>query len=440
MPPGADRFALDEEPAENTPPPRAAAPAPAPMAAPPPMAARAPAPAPMPAPRAEPPRPAAPAPAPAPEPVREPRGETQRAAERASMPEPARAPTPAAEAPRPVLGGAAASPAVMAPSEPAYAHEIRTVELGPEGLGPLGALMEEIGVLEIVVEGTNVLVDRGSGLASSGQRFQSADSVTRVARHLLSRARVALDPARPIAEATLSDGTHILAILPPVAVGGALVEIRRVGRPAPSGESLVNAGMLSADMLRTLRTALSVRRNIVVVGAADAGVVQLVSALGAMVAPDERLLVVEATAELPVANPRAVRLTAAGTPFGELLTRASRLRADRVIVDGVRGGEAREALVLAASRGGGTVVGVRAVSGANVLDHLETLASLSGGRDGVHGLVASAAHVVVRMARGADGVRRVETIGEVGSEGMMELYEHGENGFASTGQMASFLT
>jgi pilus assembly protein CpaF len=289
-----------------------------------------------------------------------------------------------------------------------------------------------------VVEGTNILVDRGSGLSSTGQRFTSADSVTRVARHLLSRARVQLDASRPIAEATLNDGTHILAILPPVAVGGALVEIRRVGRPGPSGESLVSAGMLSADMLRALRSAIAVRRNIVVVGPSDAGVAQLVGALAAMGGPEERLLVIEAMSELPIANPRAVRLAAAGTSFSELLVRASRLRADRVVIDGVRGGEAREALLLAASRGGGTIVGIRTASSNAVLQHLESLASLAGGRDGVGALVTSSVHVVVRLVRGADGARRVESIAEAITGSLTELFEHGEGGFASTGAAPSF--
>jgi len=430
MPAGADRFALDEEPAEETavPSPRVVQPARSPSG---PLQAQREAPAQREAAMrtdAPPPQREAPAQREAP-----PQREQREAPPQREAPAPARMESPretsrAIEAPR-VMGGAAASDVV---------HEFRTIELGPEGLGPLGALMEEVGVLEIVVEGTSVLVDRGNGLTATGQRFTSGDSVTRVARHLLSRARVQLDASRPIAEATLPDGTHILAILPPVAVGGALVEIRRVGRPAPSGESLVSAGMLSADMLSTLRKAIATRRNVVVVGPSDAGVAQLVSVLAAMGGSDERLLVIEAMSELPIANPRAVRLAAAGTSFSELLVRASRLRADRVVIDGVRGGEAREALVLAASRGSGTIVGVRTASGEAVLHHLESLASLVGGRDGVNALVSSAVQVVVRLARGADGSRRIESISEASGGNLTELFEHGEGGFASTGATPTF--
>jgi len=432
MPAGADRFALDEEPAEetNAPAPRVVMPARSPSG--PMPAQRDAAPPRAEAPRAEAPRAEAPPPmrAEAPPPMRAeapPPVEPRRAE---AAPQSPRETSRAIEAPRPVLSASN--------GDAGHVHEFRTIELGPEGLGPLGPLLEEVGVLEIVVEGTNILVDRGNGLASTGQRFASADSVTRVARHLLSRARIHLDASRPIAEATLHDGTHILAILPPVAVGGALVEIRRVGRPAPSGESLVSAGMLSADMLRMLRSAIATRRNIVVVGPSDAGVAQLVSVLAAMGGSDERLLVIEAMSELPIANPRAVRLAAAGTNFSELLLRASRLRADRVVIDGVRGGEAREALLLAASRGGGTIVGVRTASGEAVLHHLESLASLSGGHDGVSALVASSVHVVVRLARGADGARRVESISEASGGNLTELFEHGEGGFASTGASPSF--
>jgi len=438
MPPGGDRFALDEEPADETatPAPRMVSPARPTGASPAPVlnapAARADAPPPMRAEAPPPMRAEAPPPMRGAEPPRGGGGGVGSDGPRTDAP-----PARLTDAPRPVLGGAAAAPAPQV-IDGGHVHEFRTIELGPEGMGPLGPLLDEVGVLEIVVEGTNVLVDRGSGLASTGQRFGHADSVTRVARHLLSRARVHLDASNPVAEATLPDGMHILAILPPVAVGGALVEIRRVGRPGPSGESLVNLGMLSSEMLKTLRAAVSARRNVLVIGPSDAGVAQLIGALATMGGPDERVLIVEAMSELPIANPRAVRLAAAGTDFGALLTRAARLRADRVIIDGVRGGEAREALVLAASRGGGTILGVRAASGADVLDHLEALASLSGGRDGVEKLVSSTVQVVVRLAKGADGVRRVETIAETTVEGLTELFEHGESGFASTGQAASF--
>ena len=104
-----------------------------------------------------------------------------------------------------------------------------------------------------------------------------------------------------------------------------------------------------------------------------------------------------------------------------------------------RGPEAREALLAMAARGGGTLVGVRAAAHAGVLEHLEALASLGTSKEGVAALIGASVHVIVRMVRGADGVRRLESIAELGTEGTVDLFEHGENGFASTGYRPSFM-
>jgi pilus assembly protein CpaF len=268
-------------------------------------------------------------------------------------------------------------------------------------------------------------------------KFASANHAVRAAAQLFAQAGIALSSA-PIQDVSLPDGSYVQAVLPPVAVGGPLIEIRRVGRPAVAGETLVAQGMLSSDMLATLRAAVAVRRNVVLVGPDDAGVPLLLSAL-VQGAGDERIVAIEPAAELTLGNAKVARFTAGGTPFGELIVRASRLRSDRVVIDGVRGAEAREALVALASRGGATLLGVRAVSHSAVLEHLEALASLSGGKDGVAALIGASVHVVVRMARGADGTRRVESISELGTEGLVELFELGENGFASSGYRPSFL-
>lgn len=363
-------------------------------------------------------------------------------------PEPAPAPAPAAPRaaePRPetqkLVEPPRAEPVRVEPVRTAAVDGPRLVEVAapdPQALGPLAALLEEPGVLEIVVEGARtILVDRGTGLVAAPSKFASPIHAVRAVAQLFAQAGVALSAA-PIQDACLPDGSYVQVVLPPVAVGGPIVEIRRLGRPAVAGETLVAQGMLSSDMLATLRAAVAVRRNIVVVGPDDAGVSGLLSAL-VQSAGDERIVAVESTAELTLGSAKATRFTAGGAAFGELIARASRLRCDRVVIDGVRGAEAREALIALASRGGATLLGVRAVSHSAVLEHLEALASLAGGKDGVAALIGASVHVVVRMARGADGTRRVESISELGTEGLVELFELGENGFASTGYRPSFM-
>jgi len=386
-------------------------------------------------PRAEPPPPIAAKPEPVrPEPSREPM-RTEPPAAREPRPETAKLEPPRAVSPR------HEEPRHHEPAPRAAVEGPRLVDVAapdPQALGPLAALLEEPGVIEIVVEGARgVLVDRGSGLVSAPGRFTSPTHAVRAVAQLFAQAGIALTAA-PMQEAVLPDGSHVSVVLPPVAVGGPLVEVRRVGRPAAAGETLVSQGMLSSDMLSTLRAAVAVRRNIVVVGPDDAGVPLLISAL-VQGAGDERIVAIESSPELALGSARVARFAAGSTPFGELIGRASRLRADRVVIDGVRGPEAREALIALAARGGATVLGVRAVSHSAVLEHLEALASLGGGKDGVAALIGASVHVVVRMARGADGTRRIESISELGTEGLMELFELGENGFASSGFRPTFM-
>jgi pilus assembly protein CpaF len=371
----------------------------------------------------EPARAAEPAPARETAPPREPRPETAKLEppRLLSSAEPARSVSPASS--------------VAGPPGPAL---VEVASPDPAALGPLAPLLEEPGVLEIVVEGSRgILLDRGTGLVSAPGRFATPTAAVRAAAQLFAQAGIAFTGAA-IQEASLPDGSHVCVVLPPVAIGGPLVEIRRVGRPAIAGETLVAQGLLSNDMLTTLRAAMAVRRNIVVVGPDDAGVATLLSALVAGEA-GERLIAIESSPELTLGGSNFVRFTAGASPFGPLIAHASRLRGDRVVIDGVRGAEARDALVSLASRGVATLLGVRAVSHSAVLEHLEALASLAGGKDGVAALIGASVHVVVRMSRGADGTRRVDSIAELGTEGLVELFELGENGFASTGYRPSFM-
>src|SRR5690606_24345229 len=138
------------------------------------------------------------------------------------------------------------------------------------------------------------------------------------------------DPASAMHEATLPDGAHLVAVLPPVALRGPVLEIRRTGRAPVTGESLVQQGTLSSEMLATLRAAVQARRNVVVVGAAGLGVSTAVSMIANLADPDDRVLAIEASPELALAASSAVRLTSsAGVSLAQLVAQAPRLRADR---------------------------------------------------------------------------------------------------------------
>jgi pilus assembly protein CpaF len=283
------------------------------------------------------------------------------------------------------------------------------------GLGPLGPLLDDPGVLEIVIEGpSTILVDRGSDLAPVPGRFSSADQLVTIVGRLLARGGAVLDGSSAMVETTLPDGAHVIAMLPPVALRGPVIEIRRTGRAPVTGESLVQNGLLTNDMLGVLRSAIEARRNVVVVGPGEVGVGSVVSAIANLAHSDDRVLAIEASPELALSAPHVVRLSASsGVRLGTLLAQAPRLRSDRLVLDGVSGPETRDALVLLASRGAGCVLGVRTSPTGPALEHLEALAGLDNGTNGVSRLLASAIHVLVRVGRDANGARRIVLIAEV---------------------------
>ena len=297
------------------------------------------------------------------------------------------------------------------------------------GLGALAPLLEEPGLLEIVVEGpSRVLVDRGSGLVETEARFSSVEMLLTALSRLFARGGQYLDSMeRTIAEASLPDGTHVSVVLPPTAVRGPFAEIRRTGRPAQALDALVAQGLLTGDMAGVLRRAVTARRNVVVMGPAEHGVPQLVSALANLTQADERVLAIEASPELALGNNgasrSAVRLVCSpGVDLRALLAHGARVRCDRLVVDGATSADVHDALVALSSRGGGALLGVRAAPMGAPHEHLAALARLAGAGD-VAGLVA-AAHVIVTIER-REGVRRVTSIGEVGAEGYMALFENG---------------
>ncbi len=446
----AERFPLDEEPAsgdDHAPSPRVVgAPAPmppAPMGPPMPMAA---------------PMPAAPAPA---------VGSAPTPAAPISSPRAAPLPKGAQAALSAVVSQAAGSfnpyevGAPVGDKDPRRGNARRAVEAAVDdvagsgmsferdkvataaleelvGLGALGSIVSDLSVREAVVQGVDgILVDRGQGLTPHDGYFSSVEALTVIVGRMVSMAGGFFDRSKASHEGTLPDGVHFTATLPPVAIGGPVIELRRTKRSGITGEQLVARGMLSNDILELLRRAVRGRKGVAIVGTSDAGVSQLVSAVANLSGPDERLVAIEVVPDLDLASESAVRLTCpSGSTFESVIHQGGRMRADRVVIDGVRGGEALAALVTAASRSG-SVVGVHSKSGPDALDHLTTLARIGGGSpEALSRLAASAITLVVRVGRG-DARPRVESVGEVRASGsgasLVELFgaDHASTGSPS---------
>lgn len=286
------------------------------------------------------------------------------------------------------------------------------------GLGALEPLLSDDSVREIVVEGPNKIVaDFGRGLEPVRGGFSSVDAVITVARRLIGQAGERVDPTRAIYETALPYGPHVTVVLPPVAVRGPVIEIRRMGR-TPTAETLVELGWMNEDMLEMLREAVRGRRNVMVAGAVGAGVTTLLGALAGLTEEHERIVTVEDVPDLNIDREHVIGLGASSANgkmnFRAVLNQASKLRADRLVVDDVRGEEAWDVLATIAARRPGNFIGLHAAQGSDAVSHVRRLVRLSGRPvEGFSDLLAQSVGLLVQVECGPDGARRVTRISEV---------------------------
>ena len=291
--------------------------------------------------------------------------------------------------------------------------------------GPLEALLRDPGIDEILVHGTSpIWVERGGRLERTGESFASEADLRQAIERLLTPAGRRVDEARPLCDARLPDGSRINVVLPPLAVDGPDLTIRRF-RPSPfTAEELVRTGSWSPELFDLLTSAVDERRNIIVCGGTGSGKTTTLAAIAGMLPAGERIVTVEDTAELRLAGDHVVRLESRPpSPGGrgevsirDLVRNALRMRPDRIIVGEVRGAEALD-LVLALCTGhDGSLSTVHAGSPAEALDRLVTLAMMAGlglPHATVAGQVASAVDLVALQERLPDGRRVVSRVQRV---------------------------
>jgi pilus assembly protein CpaF len=293
------------------------------------------------------------------------------------------------------------------------------------GLGPLEAVMRDPAVTEVMVCGpSRVFVERAGRIEPSPARFHDAAHLLHVIDRILAPLGRRVDEASPMVDARLPDGSRVNAVIPPLALDGPALTIRRFAATPLAGDDLVALGTLDADMLRLLRDAVRARRNVLVTGGTGSGKTTTLAALAAFVPPGERVVTIEDAAELRIGLPHVVRLEsrppslegAGAVTIRALVRNALRMRPDRIIVGEVRGGEALDMLQAMSTGHEGSLSTLHASSPADALRRLQTLA-LMGDLDlpyrAVADQVGSALHLVVHQARLADGARRIVEIAAV---------------------------
>ncbi len=309
------------------------------------------------------------------------------------------------------------------------------------GLGPLDPLLADDEVDEIIVNGAGpggrVWVERSGRLELTSAAFASDGDLRHAIERILAPLGRRVDESEPLCDARLSDGSRINVVLPPLAVDGPLLTIRRFRRRALTADELVHIGTWSPSLREFLAASVDARLNVLVSGGTGSGKTTTLNALSAFIPAVERVVTIEDTAELRLQQPHVVRLEARPANVegrGEVTVRrlvrnALRMRPDRIVVGEVRGGEALDMLAAMTSGHDGSLSTVHAGSPEEALRRVETLA-LMGGVDLPHSAireqVAGAIDLVVHQARMPDGARQVVAVAEVvrvaGGPATRELY------------------
>jgi pilus assembly protein CpaF len=293
------------------------------------------------------------------------------------------------------------------------------------GLGPLEVLLEDPAVEEVMVNGPScVYVERGGLIEPTEVRFADEEELRNAIERILAPLGRRVDELSPMVDARLGDGSRVNVVIPPLAIDGPLVSIRRFGAERPDPDRLVALGTISVAQRQLLAAAVGERRSILVSGGTGSGKTTLLNALSSFIAPGERVVTIEDAAELRLQQPHVVRLES--RPAGiegrgevsvrDLLRNALRMRPDRIVIGEVRGAEALDLLAALNTGHAGALSTVHANSPADALSRLETLALMAGvglPHAAVAEQVQRGIDLVVQLERRADGARVVGEIAEV---------------------------
>ncbi len=318
------------------------------------------------------------------------------------------------------------------------------------GLGPLEPLLRDPDVTDILVNGPRqVYVERDGCLERTAVAFHDERHLLQVVQRVAARVGRRIDETSPMVDARLADGSRVNAIIPPLALDGPLVSIRRFARGSLFLEDMVARGCLTEDMRAFLAACVRARVNMVVSGGTGSGKTTLLNALSAFLSPDERVITIEDAAELRLLQPHVVRMETRPPNIegqGEVTTRdlvrnALRMRPDRIIVGECRGPEALDMLQAMNTGHEGSLTTIHANETRDALSRLEMMVGMAGFDLPVWIIrrqVAAAIQVVIQTARLAGGARKVVRISEItGMEGdvisMHDLFAFRQTGLDDGG-------
>jgi len=293
------------------------------------------------------------------------------------------------------------------------------------GLGPLEPLLQDPTVTDILVNTASlVYVERGGVLEKTNVVFKDNHHLLHIIEKIVSKVGRRVDESSPMVDARLTDGSRVNAIIPPLAIDGPLLSIRRFGTDPLTANDLIAYGEMKPVMMEVLQKAVRARLNIVVSGGTGAGKTTLLNVLSGFISPRERIVTIEDSAELRLKQEHVARLECrppnvegkGGVRQRELLINALRMRPDRIIVGEVRGEEALDMLQAMNTGHDGSITTVHANSPRDAIARIETMAlmaNLNLPQMAMRQQIAAAIHIIVQVSRMSDGSRRVTHISEI---------------------------
>ena len=320
------------------------------------------------------------------------------------------------------------------------------------GLGPLEPLLADPTISDILVTTPAlVFVERAGKLYRTPVEFKDNAHLLRIIEKIVSRVGRRMDESSPLVDARLPDGSRVNAAIPPVAVDGPLLSIRRFGRDPLRGQDLINNLTLTPGILQLLEACVKARLNILISGGTGAGKTTLLNALSAFIPEDERIVTIEDAAELKLDQIHVARMEtrppniegAGAIRIRQLVINALRMRPDRIIVGEVRAEEALDMLQAMNTGHDGSLTTIHANSPRDAVSRLEVMVGMANSNMGVRSIrqqVSSAIDVFVQIARFSDGSRRISAVTEcVGMEGeqitMQDIFVFEKTGVNESGKV-----
>ncbi len=320
------------------------------------------------------------------------------------------------------------------------------------GLGPLEPLLRDETVTDIMVNGPEaVYVERRGKLELTDVRFRDDRHLFNIAQRIVTRVGRRVDETSPICDARLPDGSRVNIVIPPLALDGCAISIRKFAKHRITLDQMVRQGNISAPLARLLEIAAACRLNIIISGGTGSGKTTLLNALSQLIDPGERIITIEDAAELRLQQPHVVRLETrppnlegeGEVTMRDLVRNALRMRPDRIICGEVRGAEAFDMLQAMNTGHDGSMCTLHANSPREAIVRLEnmvTMATANLPTRAIRTQIVGAVNLIIQVARMRDGIRRVTQVTEVvGMEGevvtLQDLFVYEYQGEAPDGTL-----